>query len=392
MRLICTFDDQQQAYTFSTFLKQNGIENQLEIDVSRDWSSHEYGVPACKIWAIDEDQFEAALQFAEEFKSDPLNPRFAIKPNQIPPQIVVENVTSQTGDSPQTPISKMREPMGAITRYLLLICTFLLVSAALSSPTVPAKIPAYLNPTPVYSPPINKALMFDYPEAFQLEDKLIETYGLENLVKPDSLPAEARKLIVQIENTPYWQGVYPKIVEHFQNPDAQWTFNTPMFEKIKQGEYWRLFTPCLLHNDLLHLFFNMIWLVVLGKQIEARMGKARYILFIVIVAIITNIAQYLMSGPNFLGFSGVLMGMVTYIWRRQRQAAWEGYQLEKGTFNFIAFFILFLVTLQIISFFLETQTKTTLPIGIANTAHLTGGIMGIILAGFKFFSWRQKSI
>ena len=102
----------------------------------------------------------------------------------------------------------------------------------------------------------------------------------------------------------------------------------PCSKKSRREKYWRLFTPCLLHNDIFHIFFNMIWLVVLGKQMEMRLSLFRYALFILIAAVVTNTAQYLMSGSNFIGFSGVLCAMLTFIWMRQKKTAWEGYQLR----------------------------------------------------------------
>jgi murein DD-endopeptidase MepM/ murein hydrolase activator NlpD len=44
-------------------------------------------------------------------------------------------------------------------------------------------------------------------------------------------------------------------------------------EKISQGQVWRLFTPCLMHRDFLHILFNMVWVWLLAKQVEERMRK-----------------------------------------------------------------------------------------------------------------------
>ena len=106
------------------------------------------------------------------------------------------------------------------------------------------------------------------------------------------------------------------------------------FEKIRQGEVWRLFTPCLLHFDFLHILFNMAWLWILGKQIEERIHWKKLGLLILIVGIVSNTAQYLVSGPSFLGFSGIVVGMAGFIWMRQRNAPWEGYPLSRIVFCF----------------------------------------------------------
>lgn len=383
MRLISTLNDSHRGYTLSAYLSHKGIVNQLEVVTNTDWSSHEYGNSLCRLWVQDEDRVEEALTIAREFEEDPENPRFHVP---LETTATFQEEQNAIHREPST-VARVREPMGFITRYLLIICSLLLVVSSLTSPTV-TSIPNYLPYEPILLSPTNKAMLYDYPKTYLLVDRLVKLYGLEALNTPESLPAEGKYLIQEINTTPYWQGLYSQFLKHFQTPSAQWNFKAPMFEKERQGEIWRLVSPILMHSDLFHLFFNMIWLVVLGKQMEQRLGKWRYILFILITALISNTAQYLMSGPNFIGFSGVLCAMLTFIWFRQKRAAWEGYQLEGGTMAFISLFILLMFSLQLISFFLEAHGNTIMSIGIANTAHLTGALIGFILAHINFFSWR----
>lgn len=133
----------------------------------------------------------------------------------------------------------------------------------------------------------------------------------------------------------------------------------------------------------------MLWLIVLGKQLEQRIKPWRYILFILFIAIISNTAQYLMSGPNFIGFSGVLCGMLAFIWVRQKTAAWEGYQIDRMTLIFMLIFILSMTGIQLLSFLLEKSLDWAISPNIANMAHLTGGLTGYILGRLNFFSWRH---
>lgn len=385
MRLVCTLQDQHKAYALSTYLMQQGIDNQLEINKNTDWGSPEYGTDKCLVWVYEEDQLENALKIVEEFQENPEDPRFYQLATDVQtsvkekPVIREQKTTSKSAVAPQ--------PMGPITIYLLMACILLFVFTSLTTPVVKT-IPPYLPYTPVLASPVQKNLMYDYPHAYEIVDQLINIYGLDALENPDTLPEQGKQLVHKFEETPYWHGIYEKILHHFQNPEKGWNFDAPLFEKIRQGEIWRIFTPCLLHAGIFHLFFNMIWLVILGKQMEQRLGKMRYALFIIPAAIIPNTAQYLMSGPDFAGFSGVLCAMLAFIWVRQKKAAWEGYQLQPGTMAFIAFFILFMLTLQIVSFFLEVNNNTSLAVGIANTAHLIGALVGYVLAQFSFFSWQ----
>jgi len=124
---------------------------------------------------------------------------------------------------------------------------------------------------------------------------------------------------------------------------------------------------------------------------EPRLRFVRYVLFIVIVAIISNTAQYLMGGPYFLGFSGIITGMVGYIYVRQKIAPWEGYNVPNAVFYFIAIFILAMFFLQLVSFIMQIfKPKLGFAPGIANTAHIVGALTGIVLAKIPFFTWRTS--
>lgn len=391
MRLICTLDDQHRAYALSTYLTRQGIENKLEVNTNRDWGSPEYGMASCTIWVYDEDQVDLSLQISDDFLQDPDNPRFYKLSTNGQSSIEADPMSHELPKGTPSQLHPVATPIGPVTLYILIICSLLLFFSTLTAPAVKS-LPPHLPAMPIFSSPLEKELIYDYPQAYEIVDQLMATYGSEPLQNPDSLPPQGKKLFQKFLDTPYWQGIYPKFVHHYQNSNEPWEFNAPLFEKIGQGQIWRLFTPCMLHAGLFHLFFNMIWLVVIGKQIEQRIGKMRYLLFIVFTAIISNTAQYVMSGPDFVGFSGVLCAMLAFVWQRQRSAAWEGYHLQQGTISFVAFFILFMLALQIGSFFLEANGSQTFAVSIANTAHLTGALAGYILAHFSFFSWQTGGV
>lgn len=388
MRIVCTLNDQKQAQTLSTFLNAEGIENQLEIAKETDWGTQTYGDFICRIWVVDEDHVEAANSWVNLFKQDPNNPLFYLHPKLAAAAAGLEKDTPPKLIKPSPPgVPPAVEPLGTITLYIILLCCILFFITEFTEPTV-TSYPPTLPPTPLFSAPLKKKLLYDYPYAYEIVDKLVNLYGIERLQDPQDLPLEGQLLIAKFHQTPYWKGFYDIVLNKLQGTPPAQDIPTPMFEKLKKGEYWRLISPCFLHSDILHIIFNMIWLIILGKQIEKRLGAPRYLLFIILTGIFSSTAQYLMGGPNFIGFSGVVCGMLTFIWARQKISAWEGYQLEKSTMLFMVFFILSMFSLQLISFYLEANQQSPISPGIANTAHLSGAALGYVLGRLPFFRWK----
>lgn len=389
MRIICTLNDQSKSRLLSSFLAKEGIDNQLEIVTNTDWGNSNYGDTTCRLWVYDEDQVETALKWVDLFEKDPNNPVFKKAANDAPVIPVVlpkETTTTPLTESRSNNVKNFQNDLkSTLTSYLILICCILFFIDSATSPQFKA-IPNYLPAMPILSSPLKKQMLYDYPQAYEIVDKLVKLYGVEKLQTPQDLPEEGQYLLKQFQQTPYWQGIYT----HFlTDKKAQQSQQAPLFEKIKQGEVWRIFTPCLMHHDILHLLFNMLWLVVLGKQIEQRLSVRRYALLIFLAGVFSNTCQYLMTGANFLGFSGVLCAMLTFIWMRQKYYPWEGYPLEKSTIAFMMIFILAMFSIQVLSFYMESFHQTSISPGIANTAHLSGAALGLVFGRLSFFSWKR---
>lgn len=392
MRLFHTFDDQKQALQFSTFLTKEGIENQCEITANKDWGSSDYGTVKCTLWIIDEDQVAPAQKWLDEFEKNPQNPLFAEPTWKTaipdPIQALKEMPTSHSQPTRKKATTE-KTGLGYITLYLFILCIVLSIYGHLTSPVVEGSYSSLPEPL-ITLPPIYKQLIYDYPHNFEIFDKLLKAYDIEKLKNLADLPSEGRVLLEKFYQTPFWEGLYAYAVDFLKYPSKPLNYNVPMFEKIQEGEYWRIFTPILLHANILHLFFNIIWLIVLGKLIEDRIGSWRFLLFILITAAFSNTAQYLMSGPLFLGLSGVICAMFGFIWARQRHATWENYTLMPGVLSFMFIFIGAVAVLQLILFFLQVYKNLNIMSGIANTAHFSGALIGYILGRLNFFAARPS--
>ncbi len=134
--------------------------------------------------------------------------------------------------------------------------------------------------------------------------------------------------------------------------------------EIANGEIWRLISPVFLHLNIYHIVFNMLWLYLLGNEIEQAAGKLFYLIFFLITAAVGNLAQFYVDGPLFGGMSGVVYALFGYVWMQSKiNPAYFGCSLHRSTVPVMM--IWFLVC------------WTGLAGNIANTAHTAGLVAGI---------------
>lgn len=364
MRLLTTFDQEASALQFSAYLTKQSIDHYLETEATKTDLLY-------RLWITNEDSLDQAKEALLDFQQNPLNNKF------------VQKTTSSDNKSFDFPKERSASFFNApLTYSLVLICCGLLFLSYLTSQKDDELPQNYIFTSPIY-----EKLLYDFPYSYTLLNQLIKEYGIKALQAPDQLPQQGQVIARKLENTPTFDGYYNRLIASLKHePPPK---EGEKFEKIKEGEVWRIFSPIILHGDIFHLFFNMLWLIVIGCEMEKRMKISRYILFILLTAAITNTAQYLITGPRFVGFSGVLLAMVTYVWMRQKKAPWEGYNLQPSTWRLLVLFIGLMVAIQFVSFILEVTTTLNIPIQIANTAHLTGALCGYIFSKWAFF-YRKK--
>ncbi|MBI5273559.1 MAG: rhomboid family intramembrane serine protease [Chlamydiales bacterium] len=354
MRLVGVVEQEKLAFRFYAFLQNkeiNSLYEQTRID----------NQTVYQIWVYEEDKIDVAIDYFNEYIKHPENVAFDIK--ETPKPIDEEAEAMIEADHIQEVRQQLQQQKllqrekSFLTRIIILICCLLFFLSTyeryqLIAQQVKERPDSKEETEIVVFTPIDKALLYDFP--------------LE----------EANKKQV-------WPGLYDILVSQ---PIQKELLHSPIFVKISQGQLWRLFTPCLLHGGILHILFNMMWLWLLGKQIEERAGVIRYLAMMIIIGCISNTCQYIMSGFSFLGFSGIICGLAGYIWIRQKIAPWEGYPLQKGTAFFLMIFVLGISVLQLFAFALQYANIATFPLQIANTAHVTGALVGMLLAKIPGFS------
>lgn len=143
---------------------------------------------------------------------------------------------------------------------------------------------------------------------------------------------------------------------------------------MANGEYWRLVTPIFLHFGLFHIAFNGLWLWELGRRIEPLTGSLQMTMSVLLMAIASNLGQYLWGGPSlFGGMSGVVYGLLGYIWIRHKIAPRPILAIPKGLLGFMLFW-LFLGMSGFMDLFMTGS--------IANAAHAVGLVTGMLLGGW----------
>jgi GlpG protein len=146
--------------------------------------------------------------------------------------------------------------------------------------------------------------------------------------------------------------------------------------EIRRGELWRIFSPMFMHFHILHLAFNMLWLWDLGRTIEGVQSTRRLFLLVFGIAAFSNLAQFYFDGPRFGGMSGVVYGLLGYIWVMGHFRPQAGLFLHKQ------------IAIMMLVWFLLCWTGLLGP--IANMAHTAGLAAGIAAGFLAAYSGKQR--
>jgi len=138
-----------------------------------------------------------------------------------------------------------------------------------------------------------------------------------------------------------------------------------------KGEYWRIFTPALMHFSLTHLLFNCLWVYVVGLEIQKVQGKLALLLIIFTSGIIANFSEFfLYESIRFGGLSGVVYGLFGFCFAKEIILKQHHFGFPPSLYIFI--FIWLLMGYTDILYYLGFGM-------IANGAHMGGLLSGILL-------------
>lgn len=132
-------------------------------------------------------------------------------------------------------------------------------------------------------------------------------------------------------------------------------------------QVWRWFSHALLHFSLLHLLFNLLWWWYLAGQVEKQQGKGKLLTITLIAALLTGWVQFHFSGPAFGGLSGVVYALMGYVWLLGKLHPDSQLALPNAL---MIFSLLWLIA----------GYANLFGLAIANAAHTTGLVIGLLMA------------
>lgn len=142
---------------------------------------------------------------------------------------------------------------------------------------------------------------------------------------------------------------------------------------------WQPITSAFFHGGFMHIFGNMIFLLVFGPSVEDRFGRVGYLVFYLAGAVVSGLAHMAVEVSPAIGASGAVAavsGAYLVLFPRTRIKCFVIFFII-GVFMIPSWWLIGLyIVLDLFSHLITPDN------GIANMAHLGGYAMGILVAFF----------
>ncbi len=186
---------------------------------------------------------------------------------------------------------------------------------------------------------------------------------------------------------------------HLSNVDPKdffdkWAFTPADFTSNALKYAYTLFTSMFLHGDFEHLFGNMLFLWIVGRSVEERLGRGGYFAFYIGAGLVAGLAHYFSdvgSAIPTLGASGAIsgaMGAYFVLCARKKIKIFYWLWFYLGVFLLparlaLGFWILKDILLALITTVSDYYTN------VALWAHVGGALFGI---GLIFLLMKMKVV
>ncbi|MBA3457931.1 MAG: rhomboid family intramembrane serine protease [Deltaproteobacteria bacterium] len=146
-----------------------------------------------------------------------------------------------------------------------------------------------------------------------------------------------------------------------------------------ESEPWRLVTCALPHGGVFHLIFNVYWLWVFGTQLEETLGSVSTFAIVIVLAAGSAAAEYgLLVGG--IGLSGIVYGLFGFVLVMSRLDRRFRDGIDARVTVLFAIWGVFCVITTVLDVW-----------RVANIAHGTGFVFGVLIAGVlaPWARWRR---
>lgn len=150
------------------------------------------------------------------------------------------------------------------------------------------------------------------------------------------------------------------------NPATLIEFGAKYSPYILQGEWWRFFTPIVIHIGFIHLLMNTISLYLIGAEVERIYGNTRFLMIYLFAGFSGTLASFMMSPSLAAGASGAIFGCFGAL-------LYFGIVYPKLFFRTMGSAVIVLIMINLFYGFSVS--------GIDNAGHIGGLIGGFLAAG-----------
>ena len=144
---------------------------------------------------------------------------------------------------------------------------------------------------------------------------------------------------------------------------------------VRNGDYYRLITGMFLHGSIMHLFFNVYALYVIGSQIENYFGRIKYLIIYIFSGVMGALFSMIFNGSVLsIGASGAIFGLMGSL-------LYFGYHYRVYLGNVLKTQLIPLIIFNLVLGFVLS--------GVDNFAHIGGLIGGVLIT--KAVGVKEKS-
>jgi membrane associated rhomboid family serine protease len=157
--------------------------------------------------------------------------------------------------------------------------------------------------------------------------------------------------------------------------------------------YWHtLITATFLHGGWMHIISNMVFLYIFGDNVEDRMGHVKFFIFYILVGMIANGSQALISQSSkipLIGASGAIAGVLGsyfFYYPHAKVLTLIPFGIftrvvEVPAYLFLGFWFLIQTLNSTVSVSVQMATRQQSG-GVAFLAHAAGFVVGLVVSPF----------